>query len=138
MSDSPVILAVDTTYEVGSVALRRAHEKAAELHLHLADVFGLLVIQAIEEVLAKATTHLEAVDCFAAASGPGSFTGVRVGLSAIKGLAEARHKPAVGISNLRALSLFGHAALRAIVLDARRGQVYAVVYDSASQIVTPE
>ena len=71
--------------------------------------------------------RLEEIDCFAAASGPGSFTGVRVGLAAVKGLAEALGKPAVGISNLRALSLFGKAALRAVVLDARRGEVYGAV-----------
>jgi tRNA threonylcarbamoyladenosine biosynthesis protein TsaB len=132
------ILALDTTSEFGSVAVRRAGETIAEIHLHSPEGFGHVIFSAIEDVLAQANTRLDDIDCFAAASGPGSFTGVRVGLSAIKGLAEALGKPAVAISNLRALSLFGHAALRAVVLDARRGEVYGAVYDAQTRIVLPE
>ena len=71
-------------------------------------------------------------------SGPGSFTGVRVGLACVKGLAEAAGKPAVAVSNLEALARFGHAPLRAAILDARRGDIYAAVYDEAGRIVVPE
>jgi tRNA threonylcarbamoyladenosine biosynthesis protein TsaB len=78
------------------------------------------------------------IDCFAAASGPGSFTGVRVGLACVKGLAEALGKPALAISNLRALAWFGTAALRAPVLDARRGEIYGAVYDSSGALIQPE
>jgi tRNA threonylcarbamoyladenosine biosynthesis protein TsaB len=78
------------------------------------------------------------VDCFAAASGPGSFTGVRVGLACVKGLADALGKPAVAVSNLQALATFGSAALRAVVLDARRGEVYGAVYDPAGRLAAPE
>jgi tRNA threonylcarbamoyladenosine biosynthesis protein TsaB len=138
MIDSPVILAVDTTSEFGSVAVRRAHQTAAEVYLQATDGFGQSVFQAIEELLTKAQTQLEEIDCFAAASGPGSFSGVRVGLAAIKGLADALHKPAMGVSNLRALSLSGSSPLRAVVLDARRGQVYGSVYDAQGKIVAEE
>jgi tRNA threonylcarbamoyladenosine biosynthesis protein TsaB len=78
------------------------------------------------------------VDCFAAASGPGSFTGVRVGLACVKGLAEALAKPAVGVSSLAALATFGQAPLRAPVLDARRGQIYGAVYDSSGRLIAEE
>ena len=81
---------------------------------------------------------LQTIDCFAAASGPGSFTGVRVGLACIKGLAEAVAKPAVAISNLEAIAGFGAARLRAAVLDARRGEIYAGVYDEAGRPKSPE
>ena len=138
MSDSPVILAIDTTSENASVVVRRGHATAAEVHLQSADGFGHLIIQAIDEVLKKAHTRLPEVDCFAAASGPGSFTGVRVTLAAVKGLAEAMHKPAAGISNLRALSLSGQADLRAVMLDARRGQIFGAVYDAQTRMVMPE
>ncbi len=134
----PIILAVDTTSEFGSVAVRRGNDTLADLHLHTTDGFGQHIIQQIAEALKQAQVKLSEVDCFAAASGPGSFTGVRVGLAAIKGLAEAMHKPAAAISNLRALSLVGHNALRAVVLDARRGQVYAAVYDAEARLVVPE
>jgi tRNA threonylcarbamoyladenosine biosynthesis protein TsaB len=78
------------------------------------------------------------IGCFAAALGPGSFTGVRVGLACIKGLAESCKKRAAGVSNLEALAWFGSAPLRAPVLDARRGEVYGAVYDSEGRLVAPE
>ena len=120
------------------MAVRRADETAAEIHLHSPEGFGHVIFAAIQEALVRANTSLADIDCFAAASGPGSFTGVRVGLSAVKGLAEALGKPAASVSNLRALSLFGHSALRAVVLDARRGEVYGAVYDNQARIVVPE
>jgi tRNA threonylcarbamoyladenosine biosynthesis protein TsaB len=59
-------------------------------------------------------------------------------LSAVKGLAEATGKTAVGVSNLKALASLGNSPLRAVLLDARRGEVYAAVYDSNLQPVVPE
>ncbi len=132
------ILALDTTSEFASLALRHSNETLAEIRLHSSDGFAQTIFQAITDILAKANLRLEQIDCFAAASGPGSFTGVRVGLAAVKGLAEALGKLAVGISNLRALSLFGTAPLRAVVLDARRGEVYGAVYDGAARVVVAE
>ena len=78
------------------------------------------------------------VDCFAAACGPGSFTGVRVGLAAVKGLAEATGKPVAGVSNLQALAWFGTAPLRACVLDARRGEIYGALYNSKLELISGE
>jgi len=133
-----IILALDTTSENGSLAIRKDGRLVAELTLHSSDGFAHLIFTAIEEVLRLGQISLKEIDCFAAASGPGSFTGVRVGLSAIKGLAEAGHKPAAGISNLRALSSLGRAPLRAVIIDARRGDVYAAVYDAQLTLVQPE
>jgi tRNA threonylcarbamoyladenosine biosynthesis protein TsaB len=75
---------------------------------------------------------------FAACAGPGSFTGVRVGLACVKGLADATGKVAVGVSTLEALSTFGSGPLRAVLLDARRGEVYGAVYDRDRNPVVPE
>jgi tRNA threonylcarbamoyladenosine biosynthesis protein TsaB len=61
-----------------------------------------------------------------------------VGLACIKGLAEALGKPAVAVSNLEALASFGTAPLRAVVLDARRGEIYGAVYDDAGRVAAPE
>ncbi len=83
-------------------------------------------------------TTVHQMECFAAASGPGSFTGVRVGLAAAKGLAEATGKRMVAVSNLRALAAFGTAPLRATVIDARRGEIYGAVYNSQLELVMPE
>lgn len=132
------ILALDTTSEYGSVALRSNGETAAELALHSREGFAHLIFSAIEDVLARAGIGIPEVDCFAATSGPGSFTGVRVGLSAVKGLAEAAGKRAVGVSNLQVLSSFGKKDRRAVVLDARRGDVYAAIYGPDLAPITPE
>jgi len=110
----------------------------SEVALHSRDGFGHLLFPAIDEVLRAAGLRLQDVDCFAGASGPGAFTGVRVDLAAVKGLAEAMGKPAVGVSNLRALSTFGHLQNRAVVLDARRGEIFGAVYDSEARVVAPE
>lgn len=132
------ILALDTTSEFGSIALRRDNETVAQRVLHSPDGFAHVLFQAIAEVLDGAAIRLDQIDIFAAASGPGSFTGVRVGLAAAKGLAEAGGKRAYGISTLRALSSFGSAKNRAAILDARRGEVFAGIYDADHCAVTPE
>ncbi|MBV9502326.1 MAG: tRNA (adenosine(37)-N6)-threonylcarbamoyltransferase complex dimerization subunit type 1 TsaB [Acidobacteriaceae bacterium] len=132
------ILALDTTSEHGSVAIRSKGQTLAEVTIHSPEGFAHLIFQAIGRALDKAGLGLADLDCLAAANGPGSFTGIRVGLSAVKGLAEALGKPAVGVSNLQALSSFGKNRVRAVVLDARRGEVYSAVYNSDLTVVAPE
>ncbi len=132
------VLALDTTSEYGSLALRSGGNTVAETALHSPGGFGHLIFPAIHNLLSQAAVRLEKVDCFAAASGPGTFTGVRIGLAAIKGLAEGTGKLAVGVSNLQALASFGNLPLRAVILDARRGAVYAAVYGSDLQPIVPE
>lgn len=133
-----LILAVDTTHEFGSLALLRGREVLEEILLHSPEGFGQILFGRLAELLARHACKTAEVDCFAAASGPGSFTGVRIGLACVKGLAEATGKPAVGVSNLAAMATFGSAALRAVVLDARRGEIYGAVYDSCGAAVVPE
>ena len=132
------ILALDTTSEFGSLAVRTNGQTSAEIALHSSEGFAHLIFPAVDQLLAGAGVGLGDIDRFAAASGPGSFTGVRVGLAAVKGLAEAMGKPAAGVSNLRALASFGNLPLRAVWLDARRGQVYTAVYNSKLEPVIPE
>lgn len=131
-------MAMDTTAEHGSVALARGDEVLAEMPVHSPDGFAHVIFGHLEELLRRCHVKLEEVEIFAAACGPGSFTGVRVGLACVKGLAEALGRPAAGISNLRAVSWFGTATLRAPVLDAHRGEVYGAVYDSGGGIVQRE
>ncbi len=137
-----LILAIDTTAEFGSVGLigesPGGDSIAAELPIHAPDGFGPLIFDAIASLLKRNRVELREVTRFAAASGPGSFTGVRVGLAAAKGLAEVGGKPIVAVSNLQALASFGSRARRAVLLDARRGEVYAAVYDADLEIVSAE
>ena len=135
---SRLILAVDTTSEYGSVALLRGDELLDEMPLHAPKGFAQVLYGHLAEILERQALKVGDIDCFAAASGPGSFTGVRVGLACVKGLAEAVGRPAVAVSNLQAIALFGTAPLRAAVLDAHRGEVYGAVYDAEARLVTDE
>jgi tRNA threonylcarbamoyladenosine biosynthesis protein TsaB len=133
-----LILAVDTTHEFGSLALVRGTKVIEEVLLHAPQGFGQSLFWRLGELLGRQGVKVKDVDCFAAASGPGSFTGVRIGLACVKGLAEATGKPAVAVSNLAALASLSSAPLRAVVLDARRGEVYTALYDASGVAVLPE
>jgi tRNA threonylcarbamoyladenosine biosynthesis protein TsaB len=135
---SRLVLAIDTTLEIGSLALARGDEILEEVEVRAPAGFAQILYRELEELLARNRVSLRDIDCFAAASGPGSFTGVRVGLACVKGLAEALGKPAAGVSNLKALASLGTAPLRAAIIDARRGEVYAAIYDDAGRVVSPE
>jgi tRNA threonylcarbamoyladenosine biosynthesis protein TsaB len=134
----PLILAVDTTTEYGSLALVRDGELLEESLLHAPGSFSPVLYEELERLLQRHAVKLADVDCFAAASGPGTFTGVRVALVCVMGLAEAIGRPAVAVSNLQAVARFGAAHLRGVALDARRGDIYGAVYDDAGRLVTPE
>ena len=132
------VLALDTTSENGSIALWEGDHVVEEVAVVAPDGFAQLLFPAIESLLRRSAWTLPQIDLFAAASGPGSFTGVRVGLAAIKGLAEATGRPAQAISNLRAISGLGTGFLRMPLINARRGEVYAGLYGSDTRLVEPE
>jgi tRNA threonylcarbamoyladenosine biosynthesis protein TsaB len=127
-----MILAMDTTHEVGSVALVDGGVVLQELTLDGGDGYGHLLFEALERL----GVPMSQMDGFAAACGPGTFTGVRIGLTAVKGLGEALHKPVYGVSNLEALLRCGQQANVVPFYDARRGDVYARLLDGA-QVVMP-
>ncbi len=132
------ILAVDTTGEFGSIALSDGGRLLEEVALYAPEGFGHVLFDEIHGVLSRHGLSLGDLHGFASAAGPGSFTGVRVGLTAVKGLAEATGHKVVAVSNLAALAWFGTRPLRAVVMDARRGEVYGAVYDPALGLVRDE
>ena len=133
-----LILSLDTTHEFGSIALLEGESVIEEILLHSPDGFGHVLYEHLERLFGRHGRHVDQVACLAAASGPGSFTGVRVGLACVKGLAEAAGKKVAGVSNLAALARFGSVRQRATVLDARRGEVYGAVYDSEGGMICEE
>jgi len=135
---SPLVLAIDTTSEFGSIALARGARLLEQVALHSPDGFAHVLFGEIERLLARHGTKITGVEVFAAAAGPGAFTGVRVGLTAAKGLAEATGRQVVAVSNLQALASCGTRALRAPVIDARRGEIFGAVYDADLQLVSEE
>ncbi|MEN6534276.1 MAG: tRNA (adenosine(37)-N6)-threonylcarbamoyltransferase complex dimerization subunit type 1 TsaB [Bryobacteraceae bacterium] len=135
---TPRILAIDTTTEFGSLALVQGGEVVEEVLLHSPEGFGHILYENIRRLIERHGWKPEEIDCFAAAAGPGSFTGTRIGLAAVKGLAEALGKKVVAISNLCAVASFGKAPVRAVVLDARRGEIYGGVYSDTLEAICPE
>lgn len=132
------ILALDTAAQFGSLALAADGVVVEEVVLHSPEGFSTTLFGHISILLARHGWTIDSIDCFAAASGPGSFTGVRVGLAAVKGLAEAFGRKVVAVSNLVALAAAGSLPVRAAVIDARRGEVYGGLYDSSLQPLAPE
>lgn len=132
------ILAIDTTSERGSIAITDGERVIEQIALHSTGGFAQVLFGEIETLLARHGVRLADLDGFASASGPGTFTGVRVGLTAVKGLAEARSRQVVAVSNLKAMAYFGTRALRAPWLDARRGEIYGAVYNAALERVRDE
>ena len=83
-----------------------------------------------EDLLKNAGTEMKQIDCFAVAQGPGSFTGIRIGIATVKGLAWAADKPCIGVSTLAAMAWNGVGAggLICAVMDARRSEVYNALF----------
>ena len=132
------LLGLDLTSEFGSLAIRRGGETLLEQSIESRTGFAHLVFPAIQKILGEAGLSLSEVDCFAVSTGPGAFTGLRVALAATKGLADVRGKPALGVSKLRAMASFGTEAHRLVMLDARRGEVFAAVYNDRLEPIVEE
>jgi tRNA threonylcarbamoyladenosine biosynthesis protein TsaB len=103
-----------------------------EVTLNTKDTHSKHVLGLIDSALALSGVTLETVDAYAVTTGPGSFTGLRIGLSVIKGMALGGKKPVVGISSLDALAIQGHVrqGLVCVLMDARRKEVYCARYVS--------
>lgn len=134
----PFILALDTTGDAGSLALADGPTLLEEIAITTHEGFGQILFGELEKLLERHGVTWSDIACFASAAGPGSFTGVRVGLTAAKGLADASDAKVVGVSNLQALAWFGAGELRAPWMDARRGEIYGAVYDAQLRLVQDE
>ncbi len=133
-----VILAVSTSAKYPSAALSKGGELLAfridESGLsHMKTIFGL-----IDSVLAETNTALPDVDAFAVDIGPGSFMGVRIGVSAVNAMAYALKKPVLPVSSLAALRhMTASSGAVAAIIDARNGNGYAAVYNNGRETVAP-
>jgi tRNA threonylcarbamoyladenosine biosynthesis protein TsaB len=125
MQPGGLLLAIDTCGPMGSVALGRLAGRDLDI-LGQAELEGrtysATLVAAVADLLAAAGVGLKELGGIVAVNGPGSFTGVRVGLSAVKGLAEPAQIPVVAISRLMVLSR--KSGVPSCALDAHRGEVY--------------
>ena len=88
-------------------------------------------------LLDQAAVALADIDVFAVATGPGSFTGLRIGIATMQGLAFASRRPLVGVSTFDALARHAHASRTATWIDAWRGEVYAALYEAGEPVGEP-
>lgn len=138
-----LILAIDTSTRTGSAALLRDSQVLAEVSGYEETPYSTRLFRDVAALQDRTKFSLDQVDVFAVAAGPGSFTGLRVGLTAVKAWAEVYGKPIAAISGLEAIAaeaLAGEEAklgeppnasnprLLAPFLDARRGQIFGAIY----------
>ena len=124
------IMALDASTQVASVALMEGDVLVQEASLNVGLTHSETLMRLAEQALSESGWVPGQIDAFAAVTGPGSFTGLRIGVAAVKGLAQAAGKPTVGVGTLETLAAGfpGFAGEMVCLLDARRGQVYAGVY----------
>jgi tRNA threonylcarbamoyladenosine biosynthesis protein TsaB len=138
-----LLLAVDTATPAGSLAVLRDEQLAGVISTASDEPYSSRLFRQLETLLSELQLQTQNFDLFAVAAGPGSFTGLRVGLTAVKAWAEVFSKPVIAISGLEAIAAQAHPhsenGLIAPVLDARRGQIYAALFRRAGpQLVQEE
>lgn len=124
------VLALDTATEIGSIALVEEDRLLAQTQLRVEKTHSQNLWRTIRFLLAETGWSLEQIDLWAVSTGPGSFTGVRIGLATVKGLAWVTQKPVIGVSTLEILawSVTPTPYLICPILDARRHEVYFAFY----------
>lgn len=125
------IMAIDTTSNVATVAIIEDSKLIGEFILNHKKTHSQKIMPMIEELMKSAELDINDIDIFAAANGPGSFTGLRIGVATIKALAHATKRRVVGVSTLESLA-YNLPYCKYIIcpiMDARRNQVYNGVYE---------
>ena len=125
-----LILAFESSAKAASVALLKDGALVSQYSQCTALTHSRTLLPMAEDMLKNAELSIKDVDMIAVAHGPGSFTGIRIGVSTVKGLAWAADKPCVGVSTLEAMAWHGLSAGGYIcpVMDARRAQVYNAIF----------
>lgn len=134
------ILALDTSGPCAGVALMENGVITHEITACHGLTHSQTAMPMLDQALSAASLLPGDIDLFAAVAGPGSFTGVRIGVCAVKGLAHACGKKAIAIDALEALAagVFGFPGLICPILDARRSQVYCAAFRYTSGMALPE
>lgn len=125
------ILALDSTADVGSVAICEDNRLIAEITVNTGNTHSETLLPSVEAALKLSGLSINDIDLFACSTGPGSFTGVRIGVATIKGIAYGKKKPCVSVSTLDALArgLSGYNGTICPVMNARRSQVYNALFE---------
>ena len=127
---APFVLALDTSHPRGSVAVARGEDLFCEVIFDASDTHSATLLPAVDVCLRNAKVALEKIERIAVVTGPGSFTGLRIGLATAKAFAAAHGAAVVPVGSLEALAAaFPFAGAPVLpLIDARRGEVYAACY----------
>lgn len=127
-----LLLAVDTSTPTGSVALLNEKNLIAEFNQDSSSTFSERLLPTIQFILKSSGMAIQDISGFAVAVGPGSFTGIRIGLSTIKSFAYASGKPVAPVSTLMALAmkLLPSSGLICPLIDARKKEIYTALFES--------
>jgi tRNA threonylcarbamoyladenosine biosynthesis protein TsaB len=132
------VLALDTSTSCLSVALMKDKATISEINLAVKVGHAGMILPVIDEVMTKSSTSKDDITLIATGTGPGSFTGLRIGIATAKGLAKAIHCPLAGIPTL---DIIARAALPSSmhimpILDAKKGEVYCALYNKDGSRLT--
>lgn len=132
------ILAIDSSAVCGSACILDGTKRLFESFINTTHTHSKTLLSMIESALLRAEISIDDIDAFACTVGPGSFTGIRIGVSLIKGLAFSKNKPCIGVSTLEAAAyqLKGIKGLIVPVSDARRCGVYNALFYSDGDSIT--
>lgn len=120
------ILALDSSAKAASVAIIEDGFIVGEFFINTKLTHSQTLVPMVDDLLKRTECNIKDIDAFAVSTGPGSFTGIRIGISAIKGMAMALEKPCIGVSSLEALAynLIDMDTIICACMDARCDQVY--------------
>jgi tRNA threonylcarbamoyladenosine biosynthesis protein TsaB len=127
-----IVLAVDTATEICSVAFSRDEQIIGDCRLSIHRAHSERLLQLIKNISENINLKLEEIDLISISGGPGSFTGLRIGMATAKGLAFALQRPLIAIVTLEALAFQGafHSGLICPVLKARTNEVYTALFEN--------
>lgn len=131
------LLAIDTSNKIASVAVFENNEFLGEKLSDDQKTHSEKLLPIIDELLSELSLNIEDIDLFAVSVGPGSFTGIRIGVATIKGIAQALDKAVIGVTSLEGLIELGNNENVCAVINAKHGNVYSQI-KYKNQLRTPD
>lgn len=131
------ILAIDSTANTSTVAVLEDDKLLSLYTANTKNTHSETLLPMVKAVLESLRLDIDKIDAFAVSEGPGSFTGVRIGVATVKGLAFGKDKKCVGVSTIEAMArnLDGFEGIICPIMNARRGQVYAGAFLNGERII---
>lgn len=134
-----LVLSVDSSYSTATCALIKDDKILAEINLNDKKQHSVILMRLIDSILKEYEIDINDIDAFIISRGPGSFTGLRIGMATLKGLAFASKKPLISVSTLDALA-YNSISFKGIIcpiMDALRDNIYTCLYKNENNNLTP-